>query len=404
MLPDETPPLLAGLRIVAVEQYGAGPIGTLHLASLGAEVIKIENPREGDVSRSVGPHFVPGIPRDRASLFYQGLNHDKQSLTLDLSRPEGREVLQRLVATADALVSNLRGDVPERLGLTHAQLARYNPTLVCAHLSAYGREGSRKAWPGYDYLMQAEAGYFALTGEPDGPPTRFGLSIVDFMTGLALAYGVAAGVLSARTTGRGRDVDVNLFDVALFNLNYVATWYLNAGAAPERAPRSAHLSMTPCQLCRTADGFIYVMCNKEKFWQVLVDELGRPEWKTDPRFEDYAARLEHRDTLTLLLDEAFSAATTARWLERLSGKVPAAPVLDVPAALSSPFVTEEGRLVDVPLGDGRHVRLVRAPVRSAGDSREPTPAPGLGEHTDAILSSLGYDPASIMEMRRKGVV
>src|SRR5690606_31613155 len=137
--------------------------------------------------------------------------------------------------------------------------------------------GSRKAWPGYDFMMQAEAGYFAMTGEPDGPPTRCGLSIVDFMAGLAMAFGLTAALVDVGRSGRGRDVDVSLFDVALFNLNYVAAWYLNAGAVPRRAARSAHLSLTPCQLYRTRDGFIYIMCNKEKFWHQLCVGVGRPE-------------------------------------------------------------------------------------------------------------------------------
>src|SRR5947207_7518608 len=209
------------------------------LADLGAEVIKIENPAEGgDVSRSVGPHFFP----DGDSHFYQSLNRNKKSLTLNLKHPQAQAVLRRLVRTADATYDNLRGDQPEKLGVTYAQLCEANPRIVCAHLSAYGREGSRKAWPGYDYLMQAEAGYLSLTGEPDGPPSRMGLSIVDLMTGLNAAFATVSAVLSARSTGRGRDIDVNLFDTALQNLCYLAVWYLNIGVNPGREPRSTHPS------------------------------------------------------------------------------------------------------------------------------------------------------------------
>ena len=240
---------LAGLRIIAVEQYGAGPFGSMMLADLGAEVIKIENPAEGgDVSRSVGPHFFP----DGDSHFYQAFNRNKKSLTLNLKHPQAAGVLQALVRTADAVFDNLRGDQAEKLGVTYAQLAPFNPKIVCAHLSAYGREGPRKAWPGYDYLMQAEAGYLAVTGEPDGPPSRMGLSIVDLMTGLNAAFALVSGVLSARATGKGRDIDVNLFDTALQNLCYLAVWYLNAGVNQGREPRSSHPSLTPSQLYRTA--------------------------------------------------------------------------------------------------------------------------------------------------------
>jgi crotonobetainyl-CoA:carnitine CoA-transferase CaiB-like acyl-CoA transferase len=187
-------------------------------------------------------------------------------------------VFHELVETADAVCSNLRGDVPEKLGLTYAHLKRWNPQIVCAHLSAYGRAGPRANWPGYDYLMQAEAGFLSLTGEPGSPPARFGLSVVDFMTGLGLAYAVLAGLTGVRASGRGQDMDVSLFDFALSTTNYLATWYLNKGESQQRLPRSAHPSLVPCQLYRTGDGWIFIMCNKEKFWVALCDALGR-SWR-----------------------------------------------------------------------------------------------------------------------------
>jgi succinate---hydroxymethylglutarate CoA-transferase len=268
---------LKGIRVIAVEQYGAGPIGTLHLASLGADIIKIEDPGTGgDVSRSVGPHFVPDVDPSVASLFFQGLNHNKKSVTLDLSRAEGREILHKMVARADALTSNVRGDVVSHLGLSYEQLSQHNPRLVCGHLTGFGREGSRACWPGYDYMMQAEAGYFSLTGEPDGPPARFGLSIVDFMTGLALAYALTAGLLEARRTGVGRDVDVSLFDVALYNLNYVATWYLNAGASPSRPVNSikrAMVSYTSCVRRRSSGTRCAMKLAARSSSSILVSKL-----------------------------------------------------------------------------------------------------------------------------------
>lgn len=400
---------LHGVRILAVEQYGAGPVGTLHLASLGAEIIKIESPRDGgDVSRAVGPHFVEGADRSVASLFFQSLNHNKKSMTLDLGAPEGQAVLHRLVGGADAVVSNLRGDVPARLGITYEQLQEHNPRLVCAHLTAYGRGGSRASWPGYDYMMQAEAGYFALTGEPEAPPARFGLSIVDFMTGMALALGVSAALYAVRGTGIGRNVDVNLFDVALHNLNYVASWFLNAGVESERAPRSAHLSLVPCQLYRTRDGFIYLMCNKEKFWAALCQAVGRPDLQSDPRFRDYAARLRNRDELTAVLDEVLMQADTAVWMAKFSRNVPAAPVYSVAEALENPYVREAGRVIDVPVavpaGAPSGVRLVKPPIDCGVPQPAPTAAPLLGEQTDDILRSLGYDSQAIGVMRSRGIV
>ena len=286
---------LSGIRIVSVEQYGAGPFATLHLADLGAEVIKIENFHEGgDMGRAVGPlFFAPGD-----SYFHEAFNRNKRSLGLDLKHAKGQEIFRKLVEGSDAVFDNLRGDLPAKLGITYAQLANVNPRIVCVHLSAYGRSGSRAAWPGFDYLMQAEAGYLSLTGEPDGPPARFGLSMIDMMTGTTAAMALLAGLVEARSTGRGRDLDVSLFDVAMHNLGYVATWYLNAGVVTNREPRSSHPSLTPSQLYRTKDGWLFLMCNKEKFWPALAEALGKPEWSTDPDYATFAARLKNRERIT----------------------------------------------------------------------------------------------------------
>ncbi|HUH05390.1 MAG TPA: CoA transferase, partial [Kofleriaceae bacterium] len=233
---------LEGLRILAVEQYGAGPSGSTYLADMGAEVIKLEHRASGgDMSRGVGPYFLG--PHD--SHFFQSLNRNKKSLTLDLKHPQGREIFERLVATADGLFGNLRGDQPEKLRLRYADLEHINPKIVCAHLSAYGNDGTRKGWPGYDFLVQAECGFLSLTGEPDGPPARIGLSMVDFMTGLATAFALMCGLHAARASGIGRDVEVSLFDMALHQLSYPAAWYLNEGLVTTRLPRSAHPYIVP---------------------------------------------------------------------------------------------------------------------------------------------------------------
>ena len=392
---------LTSVRVVAVEQYGAGPFGTMFLADLGAEVIKIENPNDGgDMARSVGPHFFG--PHD--SLFYHSLNRNKKSFTLDLSRPESRPVFHELVETADAVCSNLRGDVPEKLGLTYAHLKHWNPKVVCAHLSAYGRAGPRANWPGYDYLMQAEAGFLSLTGEPGSPPARFGLSVVDFMTGLGLAYAVLAGLTGVRVSGRGQDMDVSLFDFALSTTNYLATWYLNKGESQQRLPRSAHPSLVPCQLYRTGDGWIFIMCNKEKFWAALCDALGHAEWKDDPRFRTFTERLEHRDEITRILDQALSERSTEQWLEILSGTVPVAPVNDIAQALDNPFVAEEGRLQSLTHPTDGTYRMVANPVRSSEGETPSQPAPGLGQHTNDLLDELGYSKERIDGLRDKSII
>ncbi|MEW6687940.1 MAG: CoA transferase [Pseudomonadota bacterium] len=392
---------LAGLRVLAVEQYGAGPFGTTYLADLGAEVIKVENHKDGgDVGREVGPHFFG--PGD--SQFFQTFNRNKKSLTLDLKHPEGQAAWRALVKTADATLDNLRGDQPAKLGLSYEALKDANPRIVCAHLSAYGREGSRRSWPGYDYLMQAEAGHMSLTGEPEGPPARCGLSVVDMMTGLAAAFGLLAGVLRARESGTGMDVDTSLFDVALHNLNYPGTWFLNGGAVTGRAPRSAHPSLVPSQLYRTRDGWIFIMCNKEKFWRILAAALGRPEWADEPDFATFRARLANRERLTRMLDEALMARGTAEWIERFAGKVPAAPVYDVAQALQSGFVTERASIAEYAYPDGRAARMVACPIRIPGAAQPARAAPRMGEHTDALLREAGYSDERIAALRAAGVI
>lgn len=395
---------LTGLRIIAVEQYGAGPFATQHLADLGADVIKVEDPAMGgDVSRSIGPYFIEGDDSTASSLFFQGINRNKRSIALDLGSDGGRRVFNDLVRTADAVTGNNRGDVQDKLGLNYATLGKIKPSIVCAHLTGYGREGERANWPGYDYLMQAETGYFSVTGEPGGLPARMGLSIVDFMAGAYTAFGIVSSILNARETGQGRDVDVTLFDTALYNLNYLATWYLGAGHNQGRELRSAHPSLTPCQLYKTQDGWIYLMCNKEKFWGVLCDKIGRAEWADDARFSRFPDRLENRDLLTEMLDEALSEKTTEEWMAAFAGAVPASPLNDVAQALENPFVTERGRIQDLTQPGGQPFRLLATPIQLPGETYSARPGPPLGGDTEALLEELGYDADTCAQLRESGV-
>ena len=376
---------LQGLRILAVEQYGAGPYGSMHLADLGAEVIKIESPPGGDVSRGTGPYFLG----EGDSLFFQTFNLNKRSLRLDLKAAEGREVFERLVGTADAVLNNLRGDQPAKLGLDYARLGKLNPKIVCAHLSAYGRDNERAAWPGYDYLMQAEAGFMALTGEPDAPPARFGLSMVDFMTGTVMSMGLLAAVIGAMRTGLGRDVDVSLFDVALHQLSYPASWYLNQQHETTRLPRSAHPSTVPCQVYRTADGWVMVMCMLEKFWQTFIEGIGQPGLGSDPRFSDFNARREHREALTPLIDAALGEQDSAYWMAHFAGRIPIAPVLDIAQALDNPYVQRINMLQAVAHPQGEQ-RMLRNPIKLDGQRLSGQACPPLNADARQLLADLGY--------------
>lgn len=396
---------LCDVRVLAVEQYGAGPFGTQFLVAMGAEVIKIEPPDGmGDVSRGVGPHHHPNLEKSASSFFYQSLNAGKKSLTLDLKQVEGMNIFHQLCKNSHAVINNLRGDVPDRLGLNYEQIKKFNPAIVCAHLSGYGRDGERLSWPGYDYLMQAETGVFSLTGEPESLPARMGLSMIDYMTGVIISLGVVAALHHAKATGVGCDVDVSLFDVALHNLNYVGAWMLNANAETKREPRSAHPSLTPCQLFKTQDGWIFLMCNKEKFWQQLCRKIDRLDLLESEKYRDYPARLKNRAELTIELDGTLIKKDTHEWMAHFAGTVPAAPVLSVAQALDSDYVKAKDLIQQYAIDGGNALRLIRNPLKTSLGKPILHPAPSLGADTRQILHELGLDASDLNTLHRKGVI
>ncbi len=375
---------LHGIRIIAVEQYGAGPYGTQLLADLGAEVIKIENPGTGgDVSRFVSPHRIG----DTDSQFFQTFNRNKKSLSLNLKEADGRKAFEELVKTADAVSNNLRGDLPAKLGIDYETLKAINPKVVCAHLSAYGRGNSREAWPGYDYLMQAEAGFCSVTGEPDGPPVRFGLSMVDFMTGSMMATGLVSAVLGAHRTGQGCDVDVSLFDTALHQVSYPATWYLNAGDVVTRQPRGAHPAIVPSQLMEAGDGWIMFCCQTQKFWERVAERLGHSEWVDDPRFLKVEDRRENRALVQDTMEAVMKTNTVAHWMEKFAGYVPAAPVYDIQQAFENPYVAEVEMIYETehPGMENGRIRLMSSPYKVNGKRLKGGIAPELGADTHDLL-------------------
>ncbi|WP_328709783.1 CoA transferase [Microbispora hainanensis] len=388
---------LEDVRIIAIEQYGAGPFGSVHLADLGAEVIKIEDPSTGG---DIGRYVVPE-QHGEDSLFFETFNRNKRSLSLDISTPEGRAVFEDLVRVSDVVHSNLRGDVPAKLRIRYDDLKHLNPAIVCSSLSGFGMTGPRSTEPGYDYVLQGMAGWMDLTGEPDGPPTKSGLSLVDYSGGLVAAASILAALHAARRDGVGADCDVSLFDTAISMLTYPAAWRLNGDFEPRRTHHSAHPSLVPFQAFPTGDGWLVVACPKEKFFRRLAEALGHPEWPDDPRYRDFAARRENAEALIAELEAVFATGTSEHWLGLLrAAGVPCGPVNTVAQALRDPHTVARGMVVETEHPYFGTVRQVASPLRVGAGKRTHMRAPRRDEDAAYVLGEvLGYDAERIERLR-----
>lgn len=391
---------LADIRVVAVEQFGAGPWGTLQLADLGADVIKIEDPTSGgDVGR-----YVPPFQEGEDSLFFETFNRNKKSVSLDLRHPDAREVFEDLVRVSDVVYSNLRGDQPAKLRLRYSDLKDVNERIVCCSLSGFGMTGPRAPEGGYDYMMQGLTGWMELTGAPDGPPTKSGLSLVDLSGGYVSTIAVLAGLWRARRDGVGCDCDVSLFETALHELMYVGTWVASRGYEPPRRRNSAHPSIVPFQSFASADGWIVVACPKQKFWERLCGAIEKPELVADHRFADFADRDRNRVELLAILDDVFTGRTTSEWLELFADAgVPSAPVNDVASALDDVQVHARRSVVQIDHPRLGVVREIASPLR-LGDELPVRRAPFRGEHTeDVLIEMCGYSSDRVHELADAGV-
>lgn len=391
---------LEDVRIIAVEQYGAGPFGSLHLADLGAEVIKIEDPASGgDVSR-----YVPPLAEGEDSIFFEAFNRNKRSLSLDLSSPAGRRVFEDLVRSSDVVYSNLRGDVPAKMRLTYDDLKHLNPAIVCCSLSGFGMTGPRATDPGYDYILQGIAGWMSLTGDPDGPPTKSGLSMVDYSGGFVAAISVLAGLHAARRDGIGGDCDVSLFDTAITMLTYVAAWQMNGDFIPSRMRNSSHPSLVPFQNFEASDGWFVVACAKEKFWQRLAEAIGHEELATAEHYRTFADRRANREELLSRLDEIFFEKPVGHWLAVLSDAgVPCGPVYDVEAALADPHTQARRLIVETDHPVFGTVKQLASPVNFGDQEKVYRRAPRRNEDfAHAMREILGYDSAMIASLGREG--
>jgi len=394
-------------RILSFETWGAGSFHGTLLAMLGAEVINIEDPKQsGNPLRRMGFLYLDENMEDNES--GESTLHNKKSLALDIKSPEGKKLFLDLIENSDAVIDNFRGSLPEELGITYSDLKTVNPRIVCTHLSGYGRDNNRKSWPGYDFLMQAETGWMSVTGEPGSIPTKVGVSVVDLLGSVYSALCTVSGLLRTETTGKGGDFDTNLFDIALNCLCYQGLWFLNEGILPGKQPRSAHASQAPSQLVKTADGWFYVACLTQKFWEILCQELQDDALENDTRFLTNESRMEHREELTELLDQHFQKKTNADWAAQMEGKVPCAPVYDIAQALNNPYVRNNGKILTTPYSRSekrKYIEFLCAPF-SIPDTApmQFQEAPLYGENTREILNGIGITEGEIDQLQRSGTI
>ncbi|HEY2993716.1 MAG TPA: CoA transferase [Methylomirabilota bacterium] len=394
--------LFEGVRVLDLSRMLAGPYGSMLLADMGAEVIKVEELDGGDPMRVMGPPFLP----DGESAYFLAINRNKKSVAIDLTKPSGRDVFRDLAAEADVVWENFRPGVMERLGLAYASLAAVNPRLVMCSISAYGQDGPYRDYPAFDLALQAMGGGMSVTGEDGGPPVRMGLPMGDLSGGMFGAFAVAGALFRRERTGQGAHVDLSLLDCQVSLLTYMAQYFWTDGRVP-RPMGSAHASVVPYGALATRDGHLIVAVFAEKFWAGFCQAAEHPEWARDARFAANRDRVANRASLMALVEAAFRERTTEEWLARLhAAGVPAAPILSVDRVLGDPQVRHRRMVVE--LEHPRHGTLstLGTPLKIDGALETPLAPPArLGEHTEAVLTDLLKYPAErIATLRREGVI
>jgi len=400
-----TAPLLDGVTVLDLTNVLAGPYAGYQLALLGADVIKIENPRGGDLARRLGA--APELSDELLGVSFLAQNSAKRSLTLDLKAPPGAKIFTELVRDADVVLENYRPGVMERLGFGWEALRAINPGIVYCAISGFGQTGPMRGRPAYDQIIQGLSGLMSVTGTPATAPLRVGAPICDSMGGLAAAMAVNAALVRRARTGEGAFLDVSMLETAMTSMGWVVSDQLVAGVAPV-VMANENRTAAPSGTFATADGALNIAANKQEQWETLCAVLGRAELVDDPRFRTRELRKANRDVLRAELERSLRERTAQEWDDvLLDSGVPAAPVASVAEALSSEQVRARGLVVEMPspAADDGTLRLLGGPVHVDGEPASPDRRPPrLGEHTDEVLAGLGYASDEIARLREEGVI
>ncbi|MGE0225565.1 MAG: CaiB/BaiF CoA transferase family protein [Acetobacteraceae bacterium] len=397
----------SGVRVIDFSQVFAGPFATMQLALLGADVIKIEEPKDGDQCRNIGADNdigQVGMPP-----FYLAMNANKRSMTLDLKHPRAVEIISRLVRDADVVVQNFRPGVIERLGFGYEAMKAIRPDLIYCSVSGYGQSGPSSSAPAYDGAVQAVSGMMSVTGFPETGPTRVGFTVVDLGTAVMAAFAIAGALFRRATTGEGQHVDVSMLDTSLALMSPLVSNFLNIGLAPQLVGNGSPLKLpTAGSFATEGGGGILMSALTNRQWAGITKAIGRPDLADDPRFSSVDGRREHHDHLRAELQQAFARDTAMNWENRLNAEgVPASAIRTVPEIVEHPQVAFRnviGRIKGA-AGVEREIGLVTSGFTAGPDSPAITsPPPGKGEHTDQVLAEAGYSAAEIAELRASGAL
>ena len=395
--------LLEGIRVLDLTNVLSGPFATLHLSLAGAEVIKIENPTDGDLARKLG--CFPEYNRKLMGTSFLAQNANKKSLTLNLKAPEGKEIFKRLTAKADVVVENFRPDVMSRLGLSYDILSSINPRIVYCAISGFGQTGPDALKPAYDQIIQGLSGEMAINGDERLNPLRAGFPVCDTVGGLNAAFAIMGALYYREKTGEGQFIDVALLDSIMPLMGWVVANLMIGGQQPVMMGND-NFTAAPSGTFRTKDGFINIAANKQEQWEAVADVLGIPELKTDPRFQERDARKKNRKALTPLLEARLMERNTSSWVDALNNRdVPSGAILGLGAALAQEQISHRNTFGAVQLEGIGELKLFNLTAKfSKTPGHVETPPPTLGEHTSEVLRSLGYSDADIQKFRDSKII